>query len=202
MISWFTSLRFALNDSPTVSNNALTRVTSHNRSRSVTAPAGRQRLTPSRRRRWREGHRIDVGVSARSRAPTTQRTIMVGRFGRVVMRRDGTGRGRRLIPSWRWRWPGGGAGDGGAGPLSGGTGRIQRTGGPPLRSARAGLLMPIARNRTRFFEIAIRSRQNRLDIPRSETPPSFSTDGYRAEICDRGRSEPGRNTRGGDRRSA
>jgi hypothetical protein len=26
-------------------------------------------------------------------APTTQRTIMVGRFGRVVMRRDGTGRG-------------------------------------------------------------------------------------------------------------
>jgi hypothetical protein len=103
MISWFTSLRFALNDSPTVSNNVLTRVTSHNRSRSVTAPAGRQRLTPSRRRRWREGHRIDVGVSARSRAPTTQRTIMVGRFGRVVMRRDGTGRGRRLIPSGRWR---------------------------------------------------------------------------------------------------
>jgi hypothetical protein len=48
----------------------------------------------------------------------------------------------------------------GAGPM----GRRRRiatqwTGRTPLWSARAGLLMPNARNRIRFFEIAIRIRQ-------------------------------------------
>jgi hypothetical protein len=45
----------------------------------------------------------------------------------------------------------------------------------------AGLLDPAARNRSRFIQIAIRFRQNRPDIPRPETPPSSSNDGYPAE---------------------
>jgi hypothetical protein len=44
-----------------------------------------------------------------------------------------------------------------------------------------GLLIPVARNRIKFIEIAIRFRQSRPDIPRPETPPSFLNDGYLAE---------------------
>ena len=45
----------------------------------------------------------------------------------------------------------------------------------------AGLLMPVARNRIRFIEIAIRFRQSQPDIPCQETAPSFLNDGYPAE---------------------
>src|SRR4051812_37764236 len=41
----------------------------------------------------------------------------------------------------------------------------QRTPEPPLWSARARLLMPVAHNRIKFIEIALRFRQNRPDIP-------------------------------------
>jgi hypothetical protein len=51
----------------------------------------------------------------------------------------------------------------------------------PCTDRALGLLIPIARNRTRFIEIAIRSRQNASNIPTHETAPSSLTDGYLAE---------------------
>src|SRR3954469_2155363 len=56
-----------------------------------------------------------------------------------------------LAGRWRWR-------SGSHGPTALGASSEPRR--PPLRCARAGLLMPVARNRSRFFKIAIRFRQN------------------------------------------
>jgi hypothetical protein len=98
---------------------------------------------------------------------------------REIPKRDGTGQGRRLIPSWRWRrgervpWP--------AAQIA-----FRGPGGPPLWSARAGLLDPVARNRIRFIEIAFRLRQNASNIPTHETAPCGWIDGYLRRICNRG----------------
>jgi hypothetical protein len=67
--------------------------------------------------------------------------------------RRGAGAGRGGSHGWRRRSPRSGPG------------------GPPLWSARARLLMPVARNQIRFFEIAIRSRQNAVKHPRPENRP-------------------------------
>ena len=74
-----------------------------------------------------------------------------------------------------------GAGDGGAGPM--GRQHRSRPANPadPLMMRAGETPMPIARNRSRFIEIAIHLRQSRPDNPRPETAPSFSTDGYLAE---------------------
>jgi hypothetical protein len=53
----------------------------------------------------------------------------------------------------------------GAGPLSGGADRVAANPHTPLYGARAGTLMPVARNRIKFIEIAIHLRQNRPAIP-------------------------------------
>jgi hypothetical protein len=82
---------------------------------------------------------------------------------RAVTRRDGTGRGRRLI--LLWRWPGAGAGRSGshgpAAPIA-----FSGPGRPPLWSARAGLLDPVARNRIRF------SRSPSFPVDRCRTSPA------------------------------
>jgi hypothetical protein len=46
-------------------------------------------------------------------------------------------------------------------------------GRPPIRIARARLLMPVARNRIKFIEIAIHLRRNRPDIPHPRNGPFF-----------------------------
>ena len=95
---------------------------------------------------------------------------MVGRFdcavtSREITKRDGTGRGRRLTHVVALALAG-------AGPMAGGADRpAADRGDPPYGCARAGLLMPVARNRIRFIEIAIRFRQNRPDIPRPRNGP-------------------------------
>ena len=72
--------------------------------------------------------------------------------------------------------------------MAGGADRLATDRGTPLMDARGlGLLMPVARNRSRFIEIAIHLRQSRPDIPCPETAPSFSTTGTWQKICDRGR---------------
>jgi hypothetical protein len=58
------------------------------------------------------------------------RTVSGGRPCSASNHRQRRRRVQRLATSWRWRWAGGGAG--GAGPLAGGTDRLQRTGEPPL----------------------------------------------------------------------
>src|SRR4051812_12293501 len=50
----------------------------------------------------------------------------------------------------------------------------------PYTDRATGLLDPVARNLTRFFEIVIRFQRNRPDIPYQETPPSSLNDGYPA----------------------
>jgi hypothetical protein len=95
-----------------------------------------RRLIPSRR--WRAGCGIDGGKEARPRhrrhsGSSWSAGSTVTRRG--IPKRDGTGRGWRLIPSWRWRWPGAGAG------RSGSHGMLRRSpcdgpGGPPIRIAR------------------------------------------------------------------
>jgi hypothetical protein len=52
---------------------------------------------------------------------------------------------------------------------------------PPYTDRATGLLIPIARNRIRFIEIAIRFRQNASNIPTRQTAPSFLNDRYPAE---------------------
>jgi hypothetical protein len=129
-------------------------------------------------RRWRVGHRIDVGVRAgpwprRHRRPSRSAgsTLLRSRAGRSRSGMgDDAGQGRRLTPSRRW-------------PRfdrrksrSGSHGMLRRSprngpGGPPLWSARAGTLMPVARNRIRFIAIAIHLRQSRPVIPCPENGP-------------------------------
>src|SRR3954453_16825785 len=50
----------------------------------------------------------------------------------------------------------------------------------PYTDRATGLLMSVARNLTRFFEIVIRFQRTRPDIPYQETPPSSLNDGYPA----------------------
>ena len=99
--------------------------------------------------------------------PTTQRTIMVGRFdvrSRAVRSRSGmsddTGRGRWLTPRHVDGKVGAGRRRPGRIPLPPAPIAVQRTGETPLMMRALGLLIPIARNRIRFIAIAIRFRQN------------------------------------------
>jgi hypothetical protein len=101
---------------------------------------------------------------------------------RGILKRDGTGGGRRLIPSWRWRWrwPGAGAGQGGS------HGMLRRS---PCSEP------PHPPYGTRERDSLCQSRATGSDLSRSqfiaggagrifpipETAPSFSTDGYPAE---------------------
>ncbi len=148
-------------------------------------------------------------------APTTQRAIIGGRLDCAVTKRDDAGRVRRLTAARRWHRPGGG--DGGervpwpAAPIA-----IQRTGGTPLMPRAGGTpctCVPAARNRIRFFEIAIHPRRSRPDDPcpgngpfllnrrvpggksviavaclgairRSQSPPSGSGKGREADVLD------------------
>ena len=91
--------------------------------------------------------------------------VMVGRLDCAVTNRDGTGRSRWLTAARRW--PGGGAGG------SYGQAQERRVRAPhtPYTDRATGLLMPIARNRSRFIEIAISSRRSRPDIPRPRNTP-------------------------------
>ena len=130
-----------------------------------------RRLIPSWRWRWRAGHSIDVGARARAMVPTTQRAVMVGHVtapagGRRLIPRRGAAVSRRRKAAVSRRRK----------SRSGSHGRRRRSprNGPadPLMDARAaGLLMPVARNRIRFIEIAIHLRQNRPDIPRPGNGP-------------------------------
>lgn len=75
---------------------------------------------------------------------------VVGRIDYAQLRSVMTLAKRRLAASWCWR--------------SGSLGRRRRSSqtdrGPPYGHARTGLLIPLARNRAKFFRIAIRFRQN------------------------------------------
>jgi hypothetical protein len=94
-----------------------------------------------------------------------EQTIMVGRLDCAVTNRDGTGRSRWLTAARRW--PGGGAGG------SYGQAQERRVRAPhtPYTDRATGLLMPIARNRSRFIEIAIHLQQSRPDNPHPRNGP-------------------------------
>ena len=51
----------------------------------------------------------------------------------------------------------------------------------PYTDRAMGLLMPVARNRSRFIQIAIRLRPSASNIPIPETAPSSLNDRYPAE---------------------
>jgi hypothetical protein len=108
-----------------------------------------RRLIPSWR--WRAGHSIDVGVTAPARFDGRSRVVApschVDEKSARARRRPG-----------RVPWP--------AAPIA-----LQRTRGPPLWSARTGLLIPIARNRSRFIAIAIHLRRNRPNNPHPRNGP-------------------------------
>jgi hypothetical protein len=53
----------------------------------------------------------------------------------------------------------------GAGPMAGGADRPATNPGTPLMERAPGLLMPIARNRSGFIEIAVRFRQIAVKYP-------------------------------------
>jgi len=71
--------------------------------------------------------------------------------------------------------------------MAGGTDRHAADPHTPLYGARAGTLIPVARNQIKFIEIAIHPQQNRPDIPGLGNGPFLLNRQYRAEICDRGR---------------
>jgi len=70
-------------------------------------------------------------------------------------------------------------------PWAGSIGRIQRTRQPPYTDRADGTLDPVAHNRIKFFEIAIRFRQNASHIPTHKTAPYGWIDGYLRRICNR-----------------
>jgi hypothetical protein len=124
-------------------------------------------------------------------APTTQRTIMVGRFGRVVMRHDGTGRGRRQATSRRWGWPSGGAGDVGAGPM----GMLRRSpcvepGDPPYDARGRDSLCQSRTTGSDLSRSQFAPGRTPSNIPGRKTAPYGWIDGYLRRICNRGR-QPG-----------
>ena len=114
-------------------------------------------------------------------APTTQQTIVVGRFdwavtSREIPTRDGTGRGWRRSTSWRWRWPG-------RVPWAGGADRMQRTGETPLMT-RADGTPDVCRahpdqiypDRFRFRQIAVKTS------PAGKPPLTSGSTGTYAEF--------------------
>ena len=63
-------------------------------------------------------------------------------------------------------------------------------GGPPIRIARTGILIPIARNRSRFFDIAFVSGRTPSNITIQKTAPYGWIDEYLRRICN-GDCRPG-----------
>jgi hypothetical protein len=158
------------------------------------SPTGRRKLGSAyrqgaaghARRRWRAGCGIDVGVRARAMVPTTQRTIVVGRFG--LPRSRAVGSLSVTAPAGVGGRPCRGAGDGRSGshgpaaPIA-----FSEPGRPPYGARGRASLCPSRTTGSDLSRSQFRFRQNASNIPIHETAPSFLNDGYPTEICDRGR---------------
>jgi hypothetical protein len=126
------------------------------------------------------GHRIDVGVSAGSWAPTTQRTIVVGRFG--LPRSRAVGSLSVTAPAGVGGRPCRGAGDGRSGshgpaaPIA-----FSEPGRPPYGARGRASLCPSRTTGSDLSRSQFRFRQNASNIPIHETAPSSLNDGYPAE---------------------
>jgi hypothetical protein len=106
---------------------------------------------------------------------------------RGILKRDGTGGGRRLIPSWRWRWrwPGAGAGQGGS------HGMLRRSPcseppHPPYGARGRDSLCLSPATRSDFSRLQFAPGRTPSNIRGRKTAPYGWIDGYLRRICNRG----------------